>query len=381
MITDPSFASWILASLSSGIVAIDGSGAVVMLNAGARDVLGCPAGEPEDALGSDCREVFASQPAVAHLLLGSLSAPAPVSRAELVLAPAGARPAGTIGFTLSSVRDDRDRVRGAAMFFRDLTPFERTDEQDRLRERLAALGQMAAGLAHEIRNPLAGMEVIAGLLKRHVADREAMGLVDQLFGELRALESTVDTGLAFVRPVALERSPVDATALVEEALAVAISRIPLVVQIERRYAPGLPQVEIDADRIRSVLTDLIVNAFQAMEGASGGAPRLTLGVEVQVAGEGDRAVRVESDGSSTAPIFDATPELVISIADTGPGVPPELAERIFYPFFTTRQLGSGVGLANAQKVLAGHGGIVEIDRARSVGAEFRVRLPVRGTGG
>jgi nitrogen-specific signal transduction histidine kinase len=71
---------------------------------------------------------------------------------------------------------------------------------------------------------------------------------------------------------------------------------------------------------------------------------------------------------------------VISVADTGPGVPPELAERIFYPFFTTRQLGSGVGLANAQKVLAGHGGIVEIDRARSVGAEFRVRLPVRGPG-
>ena len=378
MITDPSFASWILGSLSSGIVAIDGSGSVVMLNAGARDVLGCPEGEPQAALGIDCREVFASQPAVARLLLGSLAAPAPVSRAELALAPAGARPPGTIGFTLSSVRDDRGRVRGAAMFFRDLTPLERLDEQDRLRERLAALGQMAAGLAHEIRNPLAGMEVIAGLLKRHVADREAAGLVDQLFGELRALESTVDTGLAFVRPVALERAPVDVIALVEEALAVATSRLPFAVPIERRYAPGLPQVEIDADRIRSVLTDLIVNAFQAMEGESGCAPRLTLGVEVQVPGERDRAVRVESDGSSTAPLFDATPELVISVADTGPGVPPELAERIFYPFFTTRQLGSGVGLANAQKVLAGHGGIVEIDRARSVGAEFRVRLPVRG---
>jgi len=158
---ESSFGSRILGSMSSGVIAIDADYAVVMMNEGAQRILGCPAGDVAGALGTDCRKLLSDQPVVAQLLIDALDALSPLSRAELVLESVGDRDRSTIGFTLSPVRGDDARICGAAMIFRDLTPFERMDEQDRLRERLAALGQMAADLAHEIRNPLAGMQVMA----------------------------------------------------------------------------------------------------------------------------------------------------------------------------------------------------------------------------
>jgi PAS domain S-box-containing protein len=155
-----SFEAWILGSMTSGIIGIDNEAAVVTLNAGAQRILGCPKGELAGAIGRDCREVLADEPGVARLLIETLERHSPLSRAELVLEGGRSRLGSTIGFTLSPVCDAQGRLRGAAMIFRDLTPIERRDEQERLRERLAGLGQMAAGLAHEIRNPLAGMEVL-----------------------------------------------------------------------------------------------------------------------------------------------------------------------------------------------------------------------------
>lgn len=414
------FASWILGSLSSGVVAVDQDGTVVLLNEGARRVLGCRDGAP--GAGRPCREVFAQQPAVARLLHDALAGRSALSRAELVLDGApGAAPGlgGTIGFTLSSVRDRHGRVRGAAMIFRDLTPFERSSEQERLRERLAALGQMAAGLAHEIRNPLAGMEVLAGLLRRRLPEgSEDRELVVELLGELRKLADTVTASLEFVRPLAIARGPVDAVELLENALSVATSRVPFEGAVDRAYADDLPPLSADADLLRVVVTNLIVNALEAM--ASGGpSARLALAVECRPAGESAAAIRVRTDGTTAVSDFpphrasarvdaverpgtdssisgdspfppgglsagaasagaapEAAREIMLSVADSGPGIAPELKERIFYPFFTTKERGSGVGLALAQKIAASHGGALELDPDGAPGARFRLRLPV-----
>jgi nitrogen-specific signal transduction histidine kinase len=374
------FEDWILSSLTSGIVAIDAEGRLVAFNRGAQRILGC-AGEPgTEPLGRDCREVLRGQPTVARLLLESLDGRAPLSRAELVLDGAAGRLAGTIGFTLAPVRDGDGRVRGAAMLFRDLTPFERSDEQERLRERLAALGQMAAGMAHEIRNPLASMEVLAGLLKRRLEDRpEELSLLTQLMGELRAVADSLSASLEFVRPVSLSRRPVDARELVEDALSTAHKRVSFAGVVERRYAPELPPLHADAELLRGVVTNLIVNAFEAM---SGGArpPRLLLCLHARDAEPAARAVRVGADGRAAEPQSGAQRELVIAIGDTGPGVPEELREKIFYPFFTTKERGSGVGLAMAQKIVASHGGVLELESTRGGGATFRLRVPCSGNG-
>jgi len=372
------FEEWILGSLTSGIVAIDRDGRLVTLNAGAQRILGCSNTESPAAFGRDCREVLRAQPTVARLLLDTLDGRSPLSRAELVLDGDDGRLGSTIGFTLAPVRDGDGCVRGAAMLFRDLTPFERGDEQERLRERLAALGQMAAGMAHEIRNPLASMEVLAGLLKRRLEGRpEELVLLTQLMSELRAVAELVSASLEFVRPVSLARCPVDPRELVEGSLRTATKRVPFAGAIERHYAPDLPELQADPDLLRGVVTNLIVNAFEAMNGQQQPA-RLELGIHARVSEPPARSVRVGPDGCAAGPELRPLRELVISVSDAGPGIAEELREKIFYPFFTTKERGSGVGLALAQKIVASHGGVLELESVRGAGATFRVRLPVTG---
>jgi len=363
--------------MSSGVVAIDGQGDVVMLNPGAQRILGCPEGAPIAAYGRPCREVLCLQPTVARLLLETLDGRAALSRAELVLEGVRGELESTIGFTLTPVRDPEGEVRGAAIIFRDLTPFERMDEQQRLRDRLAALGQMAAGLAHEIRNPLAGMEIVTGLLQRRLGDRtEERSLVTQLQSEARSLARTVEDCLEFVRPFSPERGPVDAEELVNESLDTALRRCPFSGSIERAFDEELPLLNADVDRLRAVVTNLILNALESMNGdTEGGEKRLVLGLGIAVAALSDRSVRVENDGRSDSDAVTRR-EIVITVSDTGPGVPSELREKIFYPFFTTKQSGSGVGLATAQKIVAGHGGTIELDSGAGRGCSFRLRIPL-----
>ena len=334
----------ILGALTAGVVAVDADGALTLANAAARRILGDSAGGGSGVLGRDCREVLSARPEVARLLLEGVCRKTPISRGELSL------PDAIIGFTLYPIRDAQDKPQGAALIFRDLAPIERADEQVRLRERLAALGQMAADLAHSIRNPLAGMEVLAGLLRRRLADRpDELALVEAIRGELQVLGNTVNQGLAFVRPEAPRTGPVDAVRIVEEALAAARARVEFSGAIERGWDDPVPRVEADADLLRNALADLIVNALEAMAGGAGS--RLVLRVS-------------RRDG-----------DVWVSVADDGPGIPAELREKVFYPFFTTKEQGSGVGLASAQKIVASHGGHIELDSRRSGGCTFHVRLP------
>ena len=372
---DSRVAGWILESFRSGIVAGDSEGDVLALNGGAQRILGCPGGPVADALGRDCRQVLDAQPALAQLLIDALGRDRRLSRAELALEAVGGQPPITIGFTLLPVSDDAGGARGAAVIFRDLTPVERADEQARLRERLAALGEMAAGLAHEIRNPLAGMKVVVDLLLRRMDDRpEECALLDELSGELASLTRTVADCLDFVRPVSVVRSPVDPVALVEASLAVARSHVAYRGGIERDYSDRLPTVFADGDQLRAVVANLIVNAFEAMDGD--GPHRLTLGLASGMVETGGRSVRVGPDGQPGSDGEGSLPELVISVSDTGPGVAPEHRDKVFYPFFTTKQRGSGVGLATAQKIVGSHGGAIDLESLESGGCTFRIHLPV-----
>jgi PAS domain S-box-containing protein len=354
-----SFAARLLGSLASGVVGVDTRGRVVLVNAGAQRLLGCPEGSLREALGRDCRSVFASEPAIARLLLKAARGQHEASRAELALRGDRYGETGTLGLTVFPVHGDRGRRIGAAMLFRDLTPIERSEEQERLQGRLAALGQMAAGLAHELRNPLASLEVLAGLLRRRLPDGEERGLVDDLLAQLRDLSRIVSTSLDFVRPSTPRRSLADPAGLLDAALARAIGKDTPPLAIERRFEPA-PVAALDEELIIVALTNLITNAVQAMEGCAPERRRLLVCVTCRDVGDGDKPVR----------------ELVFAITDAGPGIPPELRDRIFYPFFTTRERGSGIGLATVQKIVGGHGGTVELDSRVGDGSTFRIRLPL-----
>jgi signal transduction histidine kinase len=168
------------------------------------------------------------------------------------------------------------------------------------------------------------------------------------------MSRSVSQSLEFVRPAAPEPVRVDPVRLLEEACQTARARVAFGGVVKRAWQHPLPPLDADAEQLRTALTDLIVNALQAL----GGRGCLAL------------SVHAEPVGSGAGP-----PDLILAIADDGPGVPDGLCEKIFHPFFTTREDGSGVGLANARKVVASHGGRLELTSPAGGGACFQLRLP------
>jgi signal transduction histidine kinase len=299
----------------------------------------------EARLGAPAAEALAAQPEVlAQLEAVRLGRAAP--RAELMLRGPGGE-THTIGYATLPVVPG-----GAAILFRDLTPIEQQSEQERLTARLAALGQMAAGLAHEIRNPLASIELLAGLVAREPdASAAQKDLASEISREVQAIEATVEACLAWVKPGPAQRAPLDVAALVDEALRRALARVPFAGEVVRALDARASGAG-DAALLRAAFENVIVNALQAMAGHARASHRLMLRIE-PLAGGG----------------------FALSVDDTGPGVSPELRERIFFPFFTTRAQGSGIGLAWVQKAVAAHGGSVSVSDSNGGGARFVLHVP------
>src|SRR5262245_39893667 len=270
-----------------------------------------------------CEQALADYPALARLLREALAGRPSLSRAELCAESADGN-RRVLGLSVTSLPDGAGAIGGAAVVFRDLTPVERSGERERLQQRLAALGEMAAGLAHELRNPIAGMEVLAGLLQRRLhGDPEAVGLLCDLRGQLRQLAGTVTASLDYLRPVALCRERVDCVELAEEALVLALARAPKPARVDRRYQPALPSPEVDRHLPGVALVNLIVNACEAMAEADARESRLGISIEVGPAPEIARAVRIGRDTPAEAR---ASRELRIAISDTGPGIPEEIRD-------------------------------------------------------
>jgi signal transduction histidine kinase len=375
------FAGRVLESMGSGFVGVDEEGRVVWLNQGARELLAGSSGEASlrEVVGRDCREVFREQPTIAALLLDTLHGRGGLSRAELGLEVSPGDAPTTIGLTLFPVQGEDGTPAGAAMLFRDLAPIEHSAEQEALQARLAALGQMAAGLAHELRNPLAAMELITGLLLRRLPDGEPLELAQDLQGQVRALTAIVNTSLDFLKPQVTQRARVDPVALLDAAIERVVPSFRAPPTIEKHFDSQLPTVAVDAEPLTLALANLIANACQALEDAGTREPRIVLEI---ACGEclGESAVRVDADATAHGAAGPAR-ELVISVADNGPGVPPALREKIFYPFFTTREEGSGIGLATVQKVVASHGGTLALESRPGHGARFGVHLPLEPAAG
>ena len=227
---------------------------------------------------------------------------------------------------------------------------ERRLEAEALRQsRLAAMGEMAAMLAHEIRNPLGAMELFTGLLLEDLRDRpETVRLARQVASGITDLNHLVTNLLEFTRTHVPRRQRVDCCALVEETLRYLVDLATAhAVVVERRYAEPVVHATADPYLLRPVLLNLMRNAAQAMP--TGGT--LTVGVECGV------------DGTR------------VTVADTGPGIPVGAEADIFRPFFTTRAKGTGLGLAVVQELVGAMSGTLAVASEPGRGATFTVVLP------
>jgi two-component system, NtrC family, sensor histidine kinase HydH len=231
---------------------------------------------------------------------------------------------------------------------------QRAEADARRSERLAALGQMSAGLAHEIRNPLGVIKGSAEMLVNRLKDAEPLSseLAGYIFSEVNRLNALVARFLDFARPSNLELRRVQIAVILDRALDAVRAQMPEAkVRVERHYA-GVPDIEVDDQLCERIFVNLIQNAFQAMESANGDDERvLRLRVAPELAG------------------------LQITVEDTGPGVAPELREQVFNPFYTSKKDGVGLGLAIVAKFVDAHRGRITLEPNSPHGARFRIFLP------
>ena len=229
------------------------------------------------------------------------------------------------------------------------------EAEARRSERLAALGQLSAGLAHEIRNPLGIIKGSAELLSQKVQALSPLAseLAGNISSEVNRLSALVARFLNFARPLTLDRSPQEIVPLVDRALKAVRDQYPdAAVKVERDYSEGLPKLLLDEALCEQVFINLGLNAYEAM-GADAGTLHVSIAPSTS---EGRVGVEVRWE-------------------DSGPGIPAELRERIFDPFVTTKRTGAGLGLSIVSKIVDDHGGKIRLTSQPGKGARFRVFLP------
>lgn len=350
---DDTFFRFIVSGMRNGVLAITRNGMLALINDEACRIFGLE-GTRED-LGRPVSWVLKDHPDVVRVLNSVFELNHPPNRVELRLRATGK----VIGYTLAHVSNDAGEIVGAAMFFKDLTRVEQLEERERLRDRLVAVGELAAVFAHEVKNPLAGIEVSAGLLRRKVPNSpDAQGLLNDIIKEAKMANSIVQEILDFVRPIRLQ---VEHTALpdaIEAAIQLADSKAQRGdVQLSLDLPAGLPRIQADQHQLTQVFTNLMTNAYEAMNGR--GRIAITAArVRLDDGGDGREAVRVD-------------------VADDGPGIPQDVADKVFDPFFTTKPQGSGLGLAVVRKIVDAHDGRLDLLRTTpGQGTIIRVTLPV-----
>jgi signal transduction histidine kinase len=348
-----------VSNMRNGVLAITRSGEVVLMNEEACRIFALP---PSPAyVGQPYADVLHEHPDMVRVVGGAFEMTQLPNRAELRLKSTEK----VIGYTLSLIRDDDDQVVGAAIFFKDLTHVEQLEERERLRDRLAAVGEMAATVAHEIKNPLAGIEVMAGLLRRQLPDKpEVHSIVTDIINEAKMANAIVQEVLDFVRPVRLQLDRTSLPEAMQSAVTLADGKATRgQIGVDVQVPPALPSIQGDQHQLTQVFANLLINAYEAL----GGRGSITIRA---------RLVTTAEDGALLPDGYVAVPTVLVDVADTGPGFDKDLAEKIFNPFFTTKPQGSGLGLAIVRKIVDAHDGRIDVTSALDRGTTFRVTLPV-----
>ena len=228
------------------------------------------------------------------------------------------------------------------------------------KNRLAALGEMAAGMAHEIRNPLGGIQLYASLLGKDVADRPAsLELVRKISGGVKRLEALVSQVLQFAREIRANVAPADLAEIVEQTLDLTVQqRTAAGVSCETSGPRPMP-INIDGALVGQLLLNLVLNAVESM----------SQGTAAKTPGERRLSVRF-----GPPPIGSDAKQFHLTVCDNGPGIPAGVLDRIFNPFFTTKDTGTGLGLAIVHRVVEAHEGSITAGNTEGGGAKFEIRI-------
>lgn len=337
--------SEIISSLASGLLVVGHGSTVRIVNPAARRLLELP----EGPLTGEYHQVI-DEPALSQTIDECMANGRAILRRTVDL-PEGRRKASRFGVTVSPLFDVSGHLYGAVCLFTDLTAVQQLEEQLRLKQSLATVGELTAGIAHEFRNGLATIHGYARLLKPDTLPEQVRPYVEGIRSETVSLSEIVTNFLNFAKPAQLALTDIDLRALCARVVDDATS--------EARERGGVVTLQgdfglIQGDEVllRQAFSNLLRNALEACDGAS-------VVPDVLVEGTVDPA-----RGTCT-----------ITVDDNGPGIPPDTRERIFQPFITSKKHGTGLGLALVQKIVVSHNGRVLVGTSPLGGARLQVVLP------
>jgi len=366
----------ILQTMSDGVVTIDRDGRIAFVNRPARLLLGLSDGErlegrSFESLGVDPLD---------RLLGETLHTGEPAQAAVRLSRPDGSTVA--LDLAVSVLEDAEARIRGVVAILHDTTLREAVEEMERRAERFRALAEMGAGMAHEIRNPLASIRGAAQALRDEAARPEDSRLLGVLVRESDRLEAIIDNFLRFARHRPPTLRDVDVRELLQEVAALLRARPDaraVAVEVE---ADTAGTARCDSDQMKQVVLNLGLNAVEALAERQSPGARISLRArraEPGAPGSGPH-LRAISSGrlpwpGATIPAPAGAAPLCVEVADNGPGIDPAHRSRLFEPFFSTKPRGTGMGLAIARRIVEAHGGTIALESLPGQGTTFRIHLP------
>jgi two-component system, NtrC family, nitrogen regulation sensor histidine kinase GlnL len=353
----------VLNSVGDAVILVDARGKIALFNPAAEQITGRAQAQ---VVGRSCAEAFKATPVLPEMVNSTFATGQTQARTEELYLQRGR--AVTVRLHTSAIWDHaHGRIRGTVLTIHDLSYHRTLEEDARRAERLAHLGTLVAGLAHEVKNPLGGIKGAAQLLELKLIDRpDVTEYTTVIVRETNRLSKLVDELLLAGVP----RPPVllglNIHRVIQEVLEVVKPELSSSgIALRAEFDPSLPETRGDAGQLTQVLLNLVQNAIEAMRSIP--APtghRLAIRTRMET----DFHLVRQQDGSGKF--------LRVEIADTGPGLPTVNTERLFEPFYTTKSRGTGLGLAICQRIIAAHGGAIRLENQPHGGAMSTVSLPL-----
>ena len=351
VMSERNFAANILESSPNGIITIDENKKIRALNRKVEEILGI---KRKNMLDRKISEVFKDS-GILDLLSITLDEQKIIENQEVTLTKKDGSTV-ILGLSSASLKTDEKGMAAMIITIQDLTVIKRTEALIRRMDRLSSLGQLSAGIAHEIRNPLASINFNAQLLsKRLVADKNTEGILNDTFEGIERIKVLVKRILDFTKTGQPSFSKGPIHNVISDSLSLVEPQIKKrKILIKKYFADGIPDVVFDPHQIQQVFVNLLMNALESME--DGGAIEIRSAVE-----------RSRPEGMRVA----------ITISDDGLGIPKENVSKVFDPFFTTKPDGTGLGLSIVYKIMEQHDAQIEIKSRESKGTSFILRFPIK----
>jgi len=263
-----------------------------------------------------------------------------------------------VGFSVNNHLDYRGELIGKIVIFRDLTSINKYQEQLLRMDRLVSLGKLSSGIAHELRNPLAGIKTTAQALGEELTEKDPRReYLQRITKEIDRLNELLKTFFSFAKPQRLNLTPCHVRDIINEIIPFLIKEIAdKGIRFEEKYDPHLPRIKADKTQMHQVFLNLFLNAIQAMP--EGGELKIGVSSFVSAGGDGSRQNFIKA-----------------VVSDTGKGIPPHMVGQIFDPFFTTKPKGIGLGLSIAHQIINKHGGTIKAESEWEKGTSFVITLP------